>query len=380
MNPYPRNLHFAVTLIAVCAFVRSSQPQKKGPSVDPDALRILTRAAQTYQGLNSYRLHITIGMLNDNKTSEQHFDETGQGARYRLAAEDPGGALRIDNSHTQWTLDAGAHKYAQTTSAAGSPSYQSQLAQIDQNLAGAEILREDLFTVSGQTKKVWIIEVVRSRWPAGTLPGALYATVRVDEKTYEIYGSNVYTNGPTQIFWYSLEQRNQPVAAKLFSFAPSADAKEVASLGTADVTSSSVLGTLAPDFTLSDPAGHAYHLRDLRGKVVVIDFWASWCGPCRASMPYLQKLQTDYADRGVLVLGLDGGEDAQTVSDFAKRERYTFPLLLGGEPTVSSQYWVDAYPTTIVIDRNGRITYRDDGFDSPRPLIVAVQNALAGTK
>jgi hypothetical protein len=77
------------------------------------------------------------------------------------------------------------------------------------------------------------------------------------------------------------------------------------------------------------------------------------------------------------VLGLDGGEDAQTVSGFASSEKYTFPLLLGAEPRVTTQYFLDAYPTTLVVDRKGRIAFRADGMDSPLPLIAAVQAALA---
>jgi peroxiredoxin len=139
----------------------------------------------------------------------------------------------------------------------------------------------------------------------------------------------------------------------------------------------SMIGMEAPDFTLSDPSGNPVHLRDLRGKVVVVDFWATWCGPCRALMPHIQKMHEQLATKGLVVLGLDVGEDAATVAKFSKTESYTFRLLLDAEPQVTSRYFVQAYPTTFVIDRAGRIAFRDMGSGKPTDLQAAVEKALS---
>ncbi len=134
----------------------------------------------------------------------------------------------------------------------------------------------------------------------------------------------------------------------------------------------------APDFTLSDPAGmRTSDLRDLRGKVIVVDFWATWCGPCRALMPHIQKMHEQLASKGLIILGLDVGEDAATVAKFAEKQSYTFRLLLDAEPEVTSRYFVQAYPTTFVIDRAGRIAYRDAGSGKPTDLQAAVEKALS---
>jgi thiol-disulfide isomerase/thioredoxin len=344
---------------------------------DADAILVLKKAAATYRNLKSYQAQVTVATIEGTQTSERHFIETGSGSAYRVEDRNPSGRICVDDGQTQWTLDRKTNQYAKSASASGTPSYIADLARIDQNIKSAEILREDIFTVGGGTKKYYILLVERTRWPAGALPGAQYATIRIDEQTYEIAGSNIYADKPTEMLRYSLTQRNQNVSTGRFEFSPPASAKRVDSLGPEQIVFTPIVGSEAPDFTLSDAAGHAYHLRDLHGKVVVVDFWASWCAPCRASMPNLQKISEDYAKRGVIVLGLNGGEDAKTVADFAERQHYTFPLLVGGEPTVTEQYFLVGYPTVAVVDRSGRITYREEGYDGPKALLAAVSAAAA---
>jgi thiol-disulfide isomerase/thioredoxin len=111
--------------------------------------------------------------------------------------------------------------------------------------------------------------------------------------------------------------------------------------------------------------------------VVVVDFWATWCGPCRALMPHIQKMHEQLAAKGLAILGLDVGEDADTVAKFANEQSYTFPLLLDAEPQITSRYFVQALPTTFVIDRAGRIAFRSMGSDNPTDLQAAVIGALS---
>jgi thiol-disulfide isomerase/thioredoxin len=139
---------------------------------------------------------------------------------------------------------------------------------------------------------------------------------------------------------------------------------------------SSLVGAEAPDFTLQDASGHAFHLRDLRGKVVVIDFWASSCPSSRAAMPYLQQMHDQYGSRGLIVLGLNLGEDAKVVAEFGTDSSYTFPLLVGAKPDVAAKYLVSLYPMTFVISRDGRIAFAGSPADSPGGLLNAVKSAV----
>ena len=226
--------------------------------------------------------------------------------------------------------------------------------QIDRHVRGAAIAREERYIQQGKPVAIVIVRVMRDEWPEGTLPGAQYAMYRIDQKTFEVYKVSTYAGSTTETAFYSVEPP-----------APGMNSEAV-----------SMIGMEAPDFTLSDPSGGTVHLRDLRGKVVVVDFWATWCGPCRELMPHIQKMHEQLAAKGLAILGLDVGEDAATVAKFAKQQSYTFPLLLDAEPQIASRYFVQSYPTTFVIDRAGRIAFRGTA-GNPTDLQAAVENALS---
>jgi len=112
---------------------------------------------------------------------------------------------------------------------------------------------------------------------------------------------------------------------------------------------------VAPDFSLPALDGGAQNLRDYRGQVVVLNFWASWCGPCRAEMPDLQAVYSELRGRGFVVLGLNQSEPRDRVEGFAREFGLTFPILLDESRSVARQYGVRALPTTFMIDGGGVI-------------------------
>lgn len=112
------------------------------------------------------------------------------------------------------------------------------------------------------------------------------------------------------------------------------------------------VGHTAPDFTLTTLQGETIALADLRGRPVVLNFWATWCPPCRIEMPYFQRAGEKYADR-VAILGVNQAETADIVADFAYKNNLTYPLLLDEDLTVNHRYAVLNLPTTIFIDAEG---------------------------
>jgi peroxiredoxin len=124
----------------------------------------------------------------------------------------------------------------------------------------------------------------------------------------------------------------------------------------------SLSGKPAPSFTVDSLSGGNAALSTYRGRIVVMNLWASWCPPCRAEMPDLQRLYAAYRSRNVVVIGVDQGESTQQVSAFVRALGIHYPILLDQQQQYGRVYAALGLPTTIVIDRSGIVVR---GFDGP---------------
>lgn len=122
------------------------------------------------------------------------------------------------------------------------------------------------------------------------------------------------------------------------------------------------IGQTAPDFTLKNRQGKNLNLTEQRGKVMLVNFWASWCGPCRKEMPVLQNLQDKYADLGVEVWGINVEQENQAGKDFLADLDLSFSIFFDQKNKLSATYQVEAMPTTVIIDRDGVVRYVFRGY------------------
>jgi thiol-disulfide isomerase/thioredoxin len=135
-------------------------------------------------------------------------------------------------------------------------------------------------------------------------------------------------------------------------------------------------GDTASDFTLQDLSGKNVKLSDYKGSVVLLDFWATWCPPCRASIPGLEKLHKSYKDKGLVVLAVSldmGGWDS--VKSFIRDNGITY-LVLKGTDDVADQYQVRTIPMILILNKEGRITKRYLGFGSEEDLEKDIKSVL----
>lgn len=135
----------------------------------------------------------------------------------------------------------------------------------------------------------------------------------------------------------------------------------------------------APDFSLPDLDGKTHKLSDYHGKVVLLNFWATWCPPCRREMPSMEKLHQELKDKPFQVLACDQQEDVDTVFAFTGQldPAPTFPLLLDSKSAASRAYGVPGLPTTFLIDKTGQIAYRAvGGREFGHPAIRALIEKL----
>jgi peroxiredoxin len=118
----------------------------------------------------------------------------------------------------------------------------------------------------------------------------------------------------------------------------------------------------APDFSLPARDGSAVRLSDLRGQVVMINFWATWCGPCRQEMPLLEQIHARYEPLGFTLLGVNVEPDSAPAQAWLKGMPVSFPILFDRENAVSAQFGVEAMPSSVLIDREGRVRHVHRGY------------------
>ncbi len=136
-------------------------------------------------------------------------------------------------------------------------------------------------------------------------------------------------------------------------------------------------GKPAHDFSLNDPSGRSVRLSDLRGKVVLVNLWATWCPPCQAEMPDLAAVYQAHSNEGLVILGVDDSELSETVTGFLARNPLPYPVLLDPDSRVARAYGVDYLPVSFLIDRNGILRTTLAGQSSRSRLESAVKPLLA---
>jgi thiol-disulfide isomerase/thioredoxin len=136
-------------------------------------------------------------------------------------------------------------------------------------------------------------------------------------------------------------------------------------------------GAMAPELVVESLDGESIALEELRGSVVLVNFWATWCPPCRVEMPGFQSVYEDYRDQGFVILGLttDVGSD-RPVREFLAEKGIEYPNAMVGEREKRAFGGVPLLPTSILIDRNGAIRHRVEGFFAPPALRVAVRRLV----
>jgi thiol-disulfide isomerase/thioredoxin len=188
--------------------------------------------------------------------------------------------------------------------------------------------------------------------------------------------------------WANWEYRKQ-AAEKLAASAAKGELVAVPDSATAQYVSP-LNGKLAPGFALDDVSGKKIALANYRGKAVLVNFWATWCGPCKIETPWLVELRDKYASQGFEILGVDTeaedlkvddtagwAKDKAAVNKFDAEERVDYPMLLNGD-SISTQYGgLDDLPASFFVDRNGKVVAASVGLTSESDIENNIKKALA---
>ena len=133
----------------------------------------------------------------------------------------------------------------------------------------------------------------------------------------------------------------------------------------------------APNFILKTAAGQTVELSKLLGKVVVVNFWATWCGPCRAEIPGMQEVYDKYKGKGLEIVGISLDRDGwDVVTPYVKRMKVTYPMVVGNEALTQAYGGIDAIPTTFIVGKDGSVVKKHIGYMSKEDFEKAIKAAI----
>ena len=183
--------------------------------------------------------------------------------------------------------------------------------------------------------------------------------------------------------WANWEYRKQAAEKRLANVSQA----ELVEAGDAQAALNPLVGKPAPQFSLEDLSGKKVSLADYKGKALLINFWATWCGPCKVETPWLVDLRNQYAAKGFEVLGVSTddidrddakmlGTEKKEIADFVQRQHMPYPVLIEGDKLSKPYGGLDAMPTSFFVDRSGKIVAATMGISSKDDIEANIKKAL----
>jgi TonB family protein len=344
----------------------------------PDAKFLLAHSGDELKKHTTYQMEVeTTGSVNGVSQPSTVTSMFGSGQdRMRMESE---GVTIVADGHYTWTYMPSTGQY--TKSAAIGNALETMLGSsmyaFVEKLRSAfafKTVRQEKIEIDGQVIDCWVIEMKAENLPLpratedlGISASEFSGYYWIDKNTgltrqavsvgkVRLPNSPASQSVETKTVYRSLKF-DEPLPDSLFQFALPAGAKEVANI----MNARNLEGKAAPAFEVESLEGKPYRLSELKGKVILLDFWASWCAPCRQEMPSISKLDREWKGKDLLVIGVDVGEDRQTVEKFLKTAGISFPVALTSGTDIAYDYHVTSYPTYVVIGRDGVVAAEQVG-------------------
>ncbi len=419
---------FALAVTAISGAAQNQNPPNS-QTTSPDANAVLRRVGETYTTLSSYHFEgkytheqviESMGLRDESKREELFVTAAIKPGSSRIESKNTHFSVTsVSDGKTKWVYAPGANEYTKTWEGAARlatgrlpTEAESHLARarnivagyshIDHQVRDAKFIGEEKLGIGDRQVDCLVIEADYASASAAGQSNAWTRKLWIDKSRNIVLREiqHTRTKGPwgriintkmTYIFTFA--NVGDQVTEALFAFFPPEGAKEVAELRSlsrpaappissprpAAPSPSAFVGKDAIAFALKDLDGNQVDLQSLKGKVVLLDFWASWCGPCVAEMPHIEKLHKDFKDKGLVVLGLNN-EEVEVASAYVKNKGYTFTTLFDEGKEVAMRYGVSGIPQVFIIDREGKIKWHARGYGPGKEVELrsAVEKVIKG--
>ena len=354
----------------------------------PNPRELVRQSSEAIKKYSSYQLESIVniemhgGVIN-TKLEMPSSISVRRPDHMRIESRSQAGTVSIVSDGNQsWYYLSASKRYIKRAASASPESAIGNAGLLPKNLPDAtksiksvRISGEETLTIAGEKMPCWVVETIFDKI-AVTDPvvlideGKQISWIRKSdalslqntfEATLELPGVDEPVH-MTQSTHTTAVRLNVSLPDSLFVFTPPAGALETEDWTLPGIVKPDVVGKTAPDFRGSALDGADVALEDLRGKVVLLDFWASWCQPCRRELPSLEKLHHEFADSGLAVVGINVGEEPSAVKRFLSEIPVSYPLVPMEETSeLIAKLSVSSYPTIVLIDREGKIASYEVG-------------------
>jgi peroxiredoxin/outer membrane lipoprotein-sorting protein len=404
-NMRMKNVAAVAFVLVVTAICGAAQDQNRldFQTTTPDAKAIVKQVAETYKNPRNYHfegrytvenLAEYVG-LKEGSMREGLFVNavTIKPDRFRIELKNPLNNLTlVSDGKTKWFYAADVNEYTKTEESVAKPVtgrpavnpivYFTEaryaldgFSRVADWLSEAKIIGEEKVEIGGQLIDCLVIEASYTRVFETGQTGAWTRKLWIDKGRNivlrEIKHEKVkvawerYANLKTT-YIFTVAKVGNLAPETLFTFVPPEGAREVAEMNSPSSSATpppaatprpNFVGKDAIAFALKDLDGNQVDLQSLKGKVTLLDFWASWCGPCVAELPHIEKLHRDFKDQGLVVLGVND-EGVEVARAFMTKKAYTFTTLVDVGKEVSRKYGVSGIPQAFIIDREGKVKWQ----------------------
>jgi thiol-disulfide isomerase/thioredoxin len=385
-------LVFAMLTIIGAAAAFAQTAASPTPS---EGLELLQQVAHQYADAKSYYIE-SVEERTSNSNYSHYWEKTvitsaqSPGDRFHYEGHSSSGnAMKVADGKTVWTYRADEHRYTAKPQPIGTASQQTVITMTESAMFQAENLRKNLGALAKALKSADLLPdatlVVNGRkvycnvvrFQSSDQKRLFDKTIWIDKTnqtvikiiehahTYFISGASRLPLEQETTTVFTRVELNGPVNESLFAFLPPSDARLIQDFPDPrkNFGGASMTGEQVPSLNLRSADGKVVALDSFRGKPVVLDFWATWCGPCVEALPQLARIYSEAKDKGLILLAVDQDEDADTATDFLAKKSYNWRDFHDGDGEIERLVGASGIPRTMLIDAQGKIIYDAIGMD-----------------